>query len=133
MEMEGLQIEAVRIPHSGWPRGRKNVENIVFRVTLNDDITVLHLGDADPNDVHFSRDAEHWAKRHLHLALPPYWFFNSTDGPAVLKDRLKPNHSIGIHVPDRMPDEPSERPLEFQGFDLFTEPGESRTIDADDH
>ena len=33
LEMEGLIIEAVRIPHSGWPTGRLDVENISWRVT----------------------------------------------------------------------------------------------------
>jgi L-ascorbate metabolism protein UlaG (beta-lactamase superfamily) len=51
-KMDGLVIDAVRITHAGWP-GRANVENIVFRVTLNEDVTVMHMGDADPNDEHF--------------------------------------------------------------------------------
>lgn len=133
LEMDGLSIAAVRIPHSGWPTSLLDVENIAFRVTLGKEVTVLHLGDADPNDVHFSRDAEHWEARHIDLALPPYWFFVSTYGPGVLKSRLKPGHSIGIHVPARMPDDPAERPAEFQGFDLFTQPGETRPIKAGDH
>jgi hypothetical protein len=35
LEMDELLVEAVRIPHSGWPTGRVDVENIVWRVTLN--------------------------------------------------------------------------------------------------
>lgn len=133
MEMDGLQIEAVRIPHAGWPNERLDVENLVFRVTLDGDITVLHMGDADPNDVHFARDGGHWDARHIDLALPPYWFFNSTYGPEVLKTRLKPGHSTGIHVPELMPDDPALRPPEFEGFDLFTEPGETRSIKHQPH
>ena len=34
LEMEGLSIEAVRIPHSGWPSGRVDVENIAWVVGL---------------------------------------------------------------------------------------------------
>jgi L-ascorbate metabolism protein UlaG (beta-lactamase superfamily) len=128
LEMDGLQITAVRIPHSGWPQSLLDVENIAYRVTLDDAVTVLHLGDADPNDIHFERDAEHWQSRHIDLALPPFWFFSSTHGPGVLKSRLNPTHSVGIHVPTRMPDNPADRPPEFQGFDLFTEPGETRII-----
>jgi hypothetical protein len=33
LEVAGLVIDAVRIPHAGWP-GRADIENLVFRVTL---------------------------------------------------------------------------------------------------
>ena len=44
----GLEIDAVKIPHSGWP-GRANIENIVFRVQLDESKSITHLGDADVN------------------------------------------------------------------------------------
>ena len=128
LEMEGLLIEAVRIPHSGWPSGRVDVENISWRVTLNETTTVLHMGDADSNDVHFARDAAYWDKRHTHMAFPPYWFFNTSQGPDILENRIKPGHSVGVHVPVSIPQNPSLRPQELRDVDLFTEPGESRDI-----
>lgn len=128
LEMAGLLIEAVRIPHSGWPTGRLDVENISWRVTLNETTTVLHMGDADPNDVHFERDAAYWDKRHTHMAFPPYWFFSSTYGPSVLKYRIKPGHSVGVHVPVSISKIPSLRPAALRSHDLFTEPGETREI-----
>ena len=126
MEMEGLLIEAVRIPHSGWPNGRLDVENISWRVTLNETTTILHMGDADPNDVHFARDAAYWDKRHTHMAFPPYWFFTTSQGPGILGNRIKPDHSVGVHVPVSIPKNPSLRPQELRDVDLFTEPGEVR-------
>lgn len=126
--MEGLIIEAVRIPHSGWPHGRLDVENISWRVTLNETTTVLHMGDADANDVHFERDADYWDKRHTHMAFPPYWFFASSNGRGVLNDRIKPSHSVGVHVPVSIPKTPSQRPQGLRDVDLFTEPGEKRDI-----
>jgi hypothetical protein len=128
LETEDLLIEAVRIPHSGWPTGRLDVENISWRVTLNEATTVLHMGDADPNDVHFARDAAYWDKGHTHMAFPPYWFFSSKGGNAILEGRIKPDHSVGIHVPVMVPAESSQRPLELRGYDLFTRPGETRPI-----
>jgi L-ascorbate metabolism protein UlaG (beta-lactamase superfamily) len=128
LEMEGLKIEAVRIPHSGWPTGRLDVENISWRVTLNETTTVLHMGDADPNDVHFARDADYWDRTHIHMAFPPYWFFDSTYGPGILKNRLKPDHSVGVHVPVYIPADHARRPPALRGYDLFTEPGETRVI-----
>ena len=128
LEMEGLLIEAARIPHSGWPNGRLDVENISWRVTLNETTTILHMGDADPNDVHFARDAAYWDKRHTHMAFPPYWFFTTSQGPGILENRIKPDHSVGVHVPVSIPQNPSLRPQELRDVDLFTEPGESRDI-----
>ena len=130
LEMEGLVIEAVRIPHSGWPTGRLDVENISWRVTLNETTTVLHMGDADPNDVHFERDAAYWDKGHTHMAFPPYWFFMSPGGRGILKTRVKADHNVGVHVPVSVPADSARRPVELRGYDLFTEPGESREIPA---
>ena len=128
LQMDGLLIEAVRIPHSGWPNGRLDVENISWRVTLNETTTVLHMGDADPNDVHFARDEDYWDKRHTHMAFPPYWFFTTRQGPGILGNRIKPGHSVGVHVPVSIPRNPSRRPQELRSVDLFTEPGEERAI-----
>jgi len=132
LEMEGLLIEAVRIPHSGWPTRRLDIENISWRVTLNETTTVLHMGDADPNDIHFERDAAYWAKNHTHMAFPPYWFFSSAGGRDILENRLKPDHSVGVHVPISIPADPALRPVELRGHDLFTRPGESRVIFSTD-
>jgi uncharacterized Ntn-hydrolase superfamily protein/L-ascorbate metabolism protein UlaG (beta-lactamase superfamily) len=126
--MDGLRIEAVRIPHAGWPDGRTEIENIVFRVTLDDDTTVVHMGDADANDIHFEHDAGYWDKRQTSMAFPPYWFFQSEDGRQILDERVHAATSVGIHVPEKMPDDPADRPAEFTGVDLFTSPGETREI-----
>jgi len=131
LRMEGLLIEAVRIPHSGWPTGRVDIENISWRVTLNESTTVLHMGDADPNDVHFARDADFWDKNQPQMAFPPYWFFSSTSGLEILQQRIKPEYSVGVHVPVSIPADPLLRPVEFRSHDLFTVPGEIRTIPSD--
>ena len=130
-QMNGILVEAVRIPHSGWPESRTEVENIVYRVTLDAKTTVVHMGDADPNDVHFSRDASWWAKRKTDMAFPPYWFFTSKQGNEILKERIEAQHSVGVHVPKNMPDDWTSRPSDIQGYDLFTRPGESRLIRDD--
>jgi L-ascorbate metabolism protein UlaG (beta-lactamase superfamily) len=132
LAMEGLNIEAVRIPHSGWPEGRTEVQNIVFRVTLDELTTVVHMGDADANDVHFERDAAYWASRPTGMAFPPYWFFLSDEGRRILDERIRAKASIGVHVPEKMPDDAAERPAELDGIDLFTKPGETREIQPAD-
>lgn len=123
---DGLLIEAVHVPHSGWPTARTDVQNIAFRVTLEDTSTVVHLGDADPRLVHFEQDETFWDERQIDLALPPYWFFLSEDGREILVDRIYARHSIGIHVPAEFAEDRSTIPEELLGEDLFMQPGEGR-------
>lgn len=128
LKMDELIVEAVRIPHSGWPTGRVDVENIVWRVTMNDATTILHLGDADPNDVHFANDAAYWDRNQPHVAFPPYWFFSSASGRRILQQRIRAARNVGIHVPVQIPADPLRRPNELRSADLFTTPGETRTV-----
>lgn len=128
--VDNLEIEAVRIPHSGWPTGRLDIANIVWRVTLDDATTVIHLGDADANDVHFATDPEFWSSNQPDMAFPPYWFYSSQDGLNILNSRIGAEQSVGIHVPAAMSNDASLRPPELRDVDLFTVPGETRTIPA---
>jgi L-ascorbate metabolism protein UlaG (beta-lactamase superfamily) len=116
----GLEVEAVRIPHAGWP-GRANIENIVFRVQLNESQSVTHLGDADVNGDHYRPYERHWHGNETDLAFPPYWFLESTRGRKILKEQMNTNTSIGIHVPIETPEA-----LTRSGEDFFSIPGESR-------
>jgi L-ascorbate metabolism protein UlaG (beta-lactamase superfamily) len=128
IERSPLVVDAVRIPHTGWPGRQQHVENLAFRVTLGADTTVVHLGDADPSDAHFARDGAYWARRRTTVAFPPYWFFLSETGREVLAHRIAPVHAIGVHVPADVPGPPADRAPELRGHELFTEPGERRTI-----
>ena len=128
LEHGTLLIEAVRVPHSGWPARQQQVENIAFRVTLDAETTVVHLGDADANDAHFAPDAAYWSRRRTDAAFPPYWFFLSEGGRQVLERRIAPTRSIGMHVPADVPGRPADRAAELRGHELFTEPGEVRAI-----
>jgi L-ascorbate metabolism protein UlaG (beta-lactamase superfamily) len=128
VQVPGLLIEAVRIPHSGWPTNQTHVENIAWRITLDEQTTVLHLGDADTKDLHFQKHEEYWDRRLPHMAFPPYWYFLSDDGLHVLAERLRPARSVGIHVPVTIPENGAEREPGLQDVDLFTRPGESRAI-----
>jgi L-ascorbate metabolism protein UlaG (beta-lactamase superfamily) len=125
LEVSGLVIDAVRIPHAGWP-GRANIENLVFRVTLktpDTSVTVMHMGDADPDDDHYLPYKDHWQKIIADTALPPYWFYFSAEGRDILNDILNIKKSIGIHVPIKIPSQ-----LKSTGQDYFSKPGEVRSI-----
>ena len=120
-----LTIDAAYVPHSGWPTARADVQNIVFRVSLDGSSTVMHMGDADAHTVHFEMDEEYWEDGQVDLALPPYWFFMSNSGREILEDRIDIRHSIGIHVPDKFAN-PENIPAELARYELFTRPGEGR-------
>jgi len=123
-----LLIEAARIRHSGWPDNHADIENVVFRVTLDSDTTVMHFGDADPVDEHFAKSPDHWKERHSHLAMPPYWFFLSNEGRRILRDRIGADKVIGMHVPTAVPDDPASRRESLQDADLFVKPGDTRIL-----
>ena len=101
-----------------------HMQYFAFRVTLGD-ITVLHMGDADTRDEHFAIDGERWAARHIDAALPPYWYFTSEKGLAVLEGRLKPGMAVGVHVPIKLDPRYSDG---LDEVDLFRQPGETRSI-----
>lgn len=128
LSMDKLKVEAVRIPHSGWPTDRLNVQNIVWRVTLNERSVVVHMGDADSNDVHFVRDSDYWGQVSPNMAFPPYWFFGSREGRNILENRVGAKRNVGIHVPRTIPGDPMQRPRPLRGADLFMVPGETRRI-----
>lgn len=121
--VDDLQIGVVRIPHSGWPTRRLDVSNLVFRVTMNHQTTVMHMGDADPNDVHFEPHDDHWQAQVTDTAFPPYWFFYSTYGPDILENRINATESVGVHVPMKVPEQ-----LKQTGKPYFSKPGEIKII-----
>ena len=123
-----LLIEVIRIPHAGWPSRMTDVENLAFRVTLSDETTVVHLGDADDNEAHFFQQAEYWESRHSHLAMPPFWFFLHDEGRGIVDDYLAADVTVGVHAPSDMPNKAADRDEELDGRDVFTQPGETREI-----
>lgn len=128
LEQGTLVVEAVRIPHSGWPTRQQQVENIAFRVTLDAATTVVHLGDADTSDAHFAHDDAYWRRRRTNVAFPPYWFLTSDEGRRVLERRITAARSIGVHVPASVPSQADQRAPELRGHEVFTTPGETRDI-----
>lgn len=119
-----IKATAVRIPHAGWPApARATVQNMVYRVTLGDGATVMHMGDADPRRQHFIPHKDHWAETRTDTAFPPYWFLTSPQGRNILEDDMNVATSTGIHVPIEVPAD-----LKESGQDYFSVGGETRLI-----
>lgn len=128
LEQGLLRIDAINISHAGWPDRWAELSNLAFRVTLADGSTVLHLGDADPRDEHYALQPDHWTRRRTDMAFPPYWYFQSAAGRQILDERLNPAQSIGVHVPKNIPRDRYDRPQGLRDVDLFTSPGETRSV-----
>lgn len=118
-----LDVEVVRIPHAGWP-ARKEVHNLVFRVSLAQQHTAMHMGDADPDDDHYLPYRAYWEAKKTDINFPPYWFFSSAEGRDILHEILNANKHIGVHVPVNAP-----RFLTNGNYQYFHQPEETRTID----
>jgi len=119
-----LDVDVVSVPHAG---NRPHIQNYAWRVSLDDETTVIHLGDADPRVSNFSRHQSHFDKKTTHTAFPPYWFVGDTNGELILSDIIKAKQIIGVHVPKRAAGNGDEWRTRLGG-DLFTDPGETRKI-----
>ncbi len=121
MSVKHIDIEAVSIPHAGWPE--TTVDNLLFRVSINNKKVVMHFGDADVNSQHFDKYKNFWSERKTNIAFPPYWFFLMEQGQLILKNTIKANQVTGVHVPTKVPEK-----LKATGFDYFSTPGETREV-----
>ena len=125
LKIDDIAVQSVRIPHAGWP-SRKDISNLVHRVSLSSGASIIHMGDADPRDEHFAPFALHFKQQQSDAAFPPYWFFTSPEGPAILKTRIDAKESIGIHVPVIVPEE-----LIQSGGQYFSKPGAIKILEQD--
>ena len=123
-----LVIEAAQIAHAGWPSRNTEIDNVTFRVTIDDATTVLHLGDADKSAEHYEPQREYWQERKPRLAFAPVWLLLTEPGRNILDEFVGAEHVIGVHVYTRVPQDPADRPDDFDGLDLFTRPGETREL-----
>lgn len=120
-----IKASALRIPHAGWPAPKRaSVQNMVYRVSMGDGATVMHMGDADPRRQHFIPHKAHWAAKRTDTAFPPYWFLTSSAGRNILSDDMNVAKSIGVHVPLEIPAD-----LKDSGQDYFSKSGETRVIE----
>lgn len=117
-----LQVDAVRIPHAGWP-SRADVENLVFRVSLGNKATIMHMGDADPDDDHYLPYKTFWQSKTTDINFPPYWFLYSAEGRDILSLIIGAKKNMGIHVPMQVPSQ-----LKSSTFPYFTKPGQQISI-----
>jgi len=111
----------LRLPHAGGARQAK-VENIVYRVSLSPEATVMHLGDTDLDETGFRAQSPVFKERGSDMAFVPYWFFGAVNGSSG-EALLNAKHVVGVHVPKDVPDD-----LASSGADYFSVAGETRDL-----
>lgn len=119
-----IEIDVVSVPHAG---NRPHIQNYAWRVSLADDVTIIHLGDAGPVVSNFSRHQAHFDSKTTNTAFPPYWFIGDANGELIISDIIKAKQAVGIHVPERAAGD-GDQWRQQAGGDLFTDPGETRVI-----
>lgn len=121
-EFGDMLVEAVRIPHAGWPQ-RADIENIVFRVGGKKQIRVMHFGDADPHGQHYAIHEKFWRSKRTDISFVPFWFGLTESGKRLIESGLNTEKAIGVHVPTKLPEQ-----LKKTDFDFFHKPGETKII-----
>jgi len=116
-----LVIQAVYVPHAGGSNWA-SVQNMVYRVTLNGAVTVMHLGDATPDDEIYATHHEHFQAVRTDHAFPPFWLVTEWGGD-VLRERINADALTGIHLGPFPP-----VAVRASEEDFFTEPGETRDL-----
>ena len=107
--------------HAGGERQAK-VENIVYRVSLSADATVMHLGDTDPDEAGLRAQSPVFKAVPSDMAFVPVWFIGAAHETPT-EALLNAEHVIGVHVPKEVPDA-----IKTSGVDYFSAPGETREI-----
>lgn len=123
---QGYSVAVASIPHAGGDR-QSHIENLVFRIALEDGPVVVHLGDAAVDTTLFRSVNAFFDEVSINIAFPPYWFFQEDEGREILKTIVKATQTVGIHVPAEARGNGDEWRTRVGG-DLFTDPGEIRKI-----
>ncbi len=121
--VHNLSVEALRIPHAGWPNRATDVEHYVYRVGAAEFPYVMHLGDATEKNQAYEAYKQQLKSRLSQVAFIPYWLELIPEGRSLIRDILNTEHTIGVHVPTRVPGALKESSAEY-----FSKPGETRRI-----
>lgn len=127
--LEGTQVQALSVPHAGYPARHQDLQHYVYRVSVSESARVLHLGDASHDDALYAPHEDVLASGRSGIAFVPYWMLLEEDGRAMIETRLRADHVVGIHVPSDVP-----QALKDSGADYFSQLGETRDIpDTHEH
>lgn len=120
-EHAGLRLEAYPIAH-----GRRPIEHLAFRVTMDEGVTVMHLGDAGGDDEFYAPYQSEFDRTSLHALFAPEWLLLEPAQREGLSRRFRARRTIGIHAYSATP-----AGADRGGHRLFSMPGESLSFGCD--
>ena len=92
--LAGVHVRALAMKH-GPNRSKVAIQNHSWVVTIGGK-NILHLGDAYTDTANY--EPFDWEALDIDVALVPFWFFMSKNGTRMVRDVIKPDHIIAIHV-----------------------------------
>ncbi|MEM7282515.1 MAG: MBL fold metallo-hydrolase [Pseudomonadota bacterium] len=122
--IDPFKVTVVAIPHAGGER-TKDIQNLAFKVSIDDSRTMVHMGDAGPDLSVFNPLRGFFEG--VHVAFPPYWFYLNEVGRDILENVITADITIGVHVPAKYIGQ-GDVLREEVGGDVFTDPGETRSF-----
>jgi len=121
-EVNGMQIEVLRVAHA-FGEEMKGVENIIYRVTMENGLTVMHFGDAETSLDYYKKFKTFFQKKNTHHVFLPHIFAVDEHDENAIKKTFNANAITYMHVPvSFLSDEMIDKK------DFFTEPSDIRTI-----
>lgn len=123
--VEHFKVKAAAVPHI-HPM-HKDVENLIFSVSIKGSPTIAHLGDATQEKKWYPPLEDFF--KPVNIALVPSWFITMDEAKDIVTEFLKDAYIIGIHLPAESKGM-GKKYRDYYKKDMFTDPGERRTYDS---
>ncbi|HJR60916.1 MAG TPA: MBL fold metallo-hydrolase [Vicinamibacterales bacterium] len=94
MTVAGIDFDVLGVGHGSGRHG--SIQNLGHLIKVGGS-KLLHLGDADTAPAILEK--LHLDDEGIDVAFLPVWFLSGTDGPAVVREHIKPRHIVAVHMP----------------------------------
>jgi L-ascorbate metabolism protein UlaG (beta-lactamase superfamily) len=94
MNVAGIEFELLGVGHGSDERNR-SVQNLGHVIKLGGK-KLLHVGDAELEPEIFAK--LNLDEEGIDIAILPFWLLIGKDGPAIVREHIKPKHLIAVHV-----------------------------------
>jgi L-ascorbate metabolism protein UlaG (beta-lactamase superfamily) len=93
MKVAGIEFELLGVGHGSGPS--REIQNLGHVIKLGGK-KLLHVGDAEFETEIFAKFKLN--EEGIDIAILPFWLLIGKDGPAIVREHIKPKHIIAVHV-----------------------------------